>query len=217
MKKKKTAGSKPPRNYQKAFALSTFIKSTLKDYDSTKEPEIAQIDLQCQRLMNVYFIEGGKKHFDELSDKLGDIWVYLLTRNENNSIKEDDVPALIECMCMIIPPKDFKDMFGVDPYMRDRHMYYQSYPIIVDNVMELDKELNNLLGTKPYALMKPKEKEVKVKKEREKSKKKSKEKTVSSKKIKAVKKKKAHANNMQTIRERIAQAKQRAEQQEEVA
>lgn len=203
---------RPPRNYQKAFGLSTFIASTLKSYENENEPEIAQLQLQCKRLMNVYSVEGGLHHFEEMTDKLGDIWAYLLTRNENNAIKEDDVPALVECMCMIIPPKDFKDMFGVDPYIRDRHMYYQSYPIIVNNVLELDKELNSLLGTKPYALMKPKEKAVKVKKTRDKSKKKTNTNIKPKKNVKLIQKKKeAKANNLEALRARIAQAKQKVE------
>lgn len=210
-KKNKT----PARNYQKAFALSTFIASTLKDYDTSKDREILSIYNQSKQVMQSYHPISGVDHFNELTDKLGNIWVYLLTRNESNSIKEDDVPALIEAMCMIIAPLEFENMFGIKPYIRDRHIYYTAYPLIVSNVMELDKELNKLLGTKPYSIVKPKKEVVKAKKERDKSKKKVKEKIVNANKLKKSTARKSKDKNMTTLRDMIAKSKIKAEEASE--
>ena len=197
-----------PRNIQKAFSLSTYIATILKDFDSSKHPEITQLRLQSKRVMQVFYSKVGNINYHELSDKLGDIWEKL-DKKHGGTIKEESLPALIDCMCMIVHPNDFKKMFGVKPYHRDRHYYFKEYPEIAMAVLDLDYELNALFGTKPYALQKPKEKVVKAKKARDKSKKKAKVKTVSSKKVKTVMKKKAkHAENILSLRERIAQAKQ---------
>lgn len=197
----------PARNYQKAFGLATFIASTLKPY-TIQDKEIAQIHKQCSQVMQEYGRLSSFSHVDDLTDKLGDVWVYLLTRNENTSIKEDDVPALIEAMCMLIHPKEFEDMFGVKPYVRDRHIYYTSYPVIANNVLELDKELNKLLGTKAYCLIKPKQKVIKVKKKRDKSKKTIKAKNKKKRNMKYVEQK---AEKKQTLKERIALAKENSD------
>ncbi len=195
---------KIPKNIKKVFGIATYISTVLEDINTDDTLELTILKQRTHKMMKVFGVQAGDYQYTELLDKLGDIWVELDERNKK-TIKEQSIPMLIECMCMIIHPKDFKELFAVVPFVRYAHMYMIDYPEVVKSVLELDEELNMLLGTKSYSLIKPKEKIVKVKKQRDKSKKKVKEKIVSKSKLKEAERK---AKGRNFLRDRVAQAKQ---------
>ena len=158
---------KPPaRNIQRMFAVTSYIGATLKAYD-IENYELTRLQKQCNKAMNVYAIKTGSVHYNELSDKLGDIWGEL-GKKHNNVIEEDSVPALVEAIGMLVLPKDYKDFLGLSQYTTDVSNCGKDYSSIAESVLALNESINGLLGTKSVTLMKPKEKK-KVKKVRTKS------------------------------------------------
>ena len=123
--------------------------------------------------MQVFFTQAGPKIYWDLSNQCGNIWEKCGEDNKKG-IAIERLPVFIECLSMIIPPKDFKDFLGVNPYIKNKHMYFKDYKNIAFNVLEMNDGLNELLETKSYVLFKPKVKEVKIKEKRERDKKKKK-------------------------------------------
>jgi len=204
---------KIPKSVSKAFAIATYISTTLHDMEGYQDEELEVLHLRSNNAMKVFSAKVGHHQYWEISDKLGDIWVELAKRNDGE-IKEESLPALVECMCMLIHPKNFKEFFGVAPYVRDRHIYFSDYANIALATLELDKALNDLLGTKSYVLQKPKAKVVKAKKKKERSKNKKPVKTKQKPQRvikKLIEKKERKEENMKSLRERIAEAKRKRE------
>jgi len=199
--------TKIPKNINKSFAIATFIATVLRDLEPYPDAELKKLHLQSKRAMNVFYSKVGDYQYHTLLEKLSAIWKELADRNEN-TMKEESIPVLVECLAMIITPKDFREFFATKAYVRDRHIYFMDYKNIALGTLELDKELNKLLGTKSYGLIKPKEVVVKVKKPKNKKEKKRKEKTKPNRVIKKlVEKKERKKKNLSALADRIAKAK----------
>ena len=156
------------KNAKRAYAVASYIGASLKAYE-VSDPELDRIALQTKRAMQVYSYKMGKEATLELADKLGDLWQELGDKY-SHTIDEDNVPALIEGIAMIMPPKEFKQFFGVSPYYKEEHQNCKDYRKIMDSVNNLNHELNKLLGTKSVVMQKPKIKSTEVKKPKGKTK-----------------------------------------------
>ncbi len=190
---------KIPKNTQRAYAVASFLGATLKEYD-VDSPELHKLDLQAKKAMKVFSVQVGKAATMELANRLVVVWQDLHD-NHSHKIDEDSLPALIEGISMIIPPKEFKEFFGIVPFYKHRHQYYVDYPNIMRSVNGMNSSLNELLGTKSVHLQKPKVIVPKVKKPKPKSKKqKLHEKRVEEEKQRVV-------NVKSFLRDRVAKAK----------
>jgi hypothetical protein len=110
---------------------------------------------------------------------------------------------------MLIPPKDIKMFFAINPYVSIEKLDKEKHIQVVNAILDLDKALNEYFGTKPYSLPKPKErvKKEKVKKEKKRSCKK--EKSLS----KGLKKRIADRKRKKKLREMISDIKKKYEDQ----
>tara|TARA_R110000772_G_scaffold5454_8_gene19534 strand:+ start:4806 stop:5390 length:585 start_codon:yes stop_codon:yes gene_type:complete len=190
---------KIPKNAQRAYAIASFIGTTLKCYD-TEDTDLHKLELQCKKAMKVFSIKAGTDETMALADRLVAVWQDLQD-NYSYTIDEDSLPALIEGISMIVSPKDFKDFFGVVPFYKAQHQYYVDYPNIMRSVNGMNSSLNNLLGTQSVRMVKPKVVVPKVKKPKPKSKaQKAHEKRVEEARMRAI-------NVKSFLRDRIAKAK----------
>ena len=210
MSKKKRGDKVIPKNVKKAFAIATYIATALHAFEEahTLEEELIKLQLQVARAMKVFGAIGGTEMYLYLSDKNGDMWETLSQKN-GFMLKEESLPLLVEYLCMLIPPKDFKEFIGVLPYSRERHLYMTEYPMVVKSVIMLNEELNSFYGTKFYTLPLPK-KEVtkKVKEKRVKKQKASPQKPQPKKKYKKyLKKKEGHTVALSKLKAMVQQAK----------
>ena len=162
--------AKIPKNVIKAFAVSSTIGAVLKSHQNG-EPKLLALQLQINRAMKVFSRKAGPKLYWKISDQIAKIWETIASRHQN-TILEEEVPQFTEYLCMLLPPKDFKEFLAVSSYRTSIKIRPEVNARIVESVLLLDEEINKFLGTSAYALTKPKQTITKQKTKRDISKKK---------------------------------------------
>ena len=159
----------PPKNVQRAYAITSFILASLKDaqYESI---ELKKIHIQCARAMRVFSAKVPPVWFDDFIDKVGNIWEEVGTLHDAK-IEKDNAGLLVEAFGYILTPKEFKSFLGVSPYVNKDNHSLEDFKKSLAIALDINSELNILLETKSTVWQKPKEKKVKQKKPKEKSKK----------------------------------------------
>lgn len=158
-----------PRNVKKAFALSSLIGSALISAKNG-DPKLTALHVQINRAMRVFNVKAGNAMYWSICNEVFELWSDL-SKKHNTSLNIDEVSVMVEYMCMLIPPKDFDDFYKCEPYKSSSSVRADKLNAIVHSVLDLDKKLNALYGTKPYTLQIVKQKVKKVKKVRDVSKK----------------------------------------------
>lgn len=190
------------KNVQKAFAVASCVGAALRA-SNNGTPKLSAIQVQANRAMQVFNVKDPKLYWS-ISGEIKVIWEKM-AKKHNNLLDEDEITVFVEMMCMMIPPKDFKDFMGVSPYRSKFNPKPEVYAKLAKSVLDLDAELNALFGTSPYTMVKPKQKIQKQKKQRDKAAKKAKDEKISrSKRKEAERRSKARS----FLRDRINQNKQ---------
>lgn len=160
---------KPSKNTGKAFAVASTMLAALKSYDRYN-PELKALELQASRAMKVFNAKDRDEYW-RISNRIADMWGELLEENPT-TIKEYQIPILVEYLGMLIHPDTYKTFIGIAPYRADNLTDDEEvYKLVSRSVLALGAKLDAFLGTKPYTLVKPKEKKKKEKKPKQKTKK----------------------------------------------
>lgn len=160
--------AKTPKNVKKAFAVASCIGSAIK-LTGIRTIKLNALDMQADKAMQVFGAKAGRKIYWSISFDLREIWERL-SKKHTTVLTEETLSVYIEMMCMMIPPKDFKEFFGVSPLRSRVEVDPETYAALAKSVLDLDHELNNLFGTHAYSIEMPKQKEEKAKRERDKAK-----------------------------------------------
>lgn len=159
---------KVPSNVRKAFAVASCIGSAVKLAES-RTIKLNAIDLQANKAMRVFRAKAGSKEYWTISNSISEIWMRL-SKKHTTLLSENALSLYIEMMCMMIPPKDFKEFMNVSAFKSSAEVDPETYALMAKSILALDGELNSLFGTKPYSIVVKKEKKVKEIKERDKAK-----------------------------------------------
>jgi len=215
---KKVKG-KIAKNENKAFAIATFIATSLHGVNVYGNVELRALHIRAQRFMQGYSKKVGTKQYWVVSNNLGDIWKEIAAKRGENDVPDESIPLLVECLGLLIPPNDFDNFFGYSPYSDPQHLYYADYADVSSGVLELDGKLNDMFGTVPYSLslVRPKKKDTPQKKVRDKKQPKKSSQPSSAEKsgrtLKKIQKKKEKEKkkkeNLSVLAQRIADARAR--------
>ena len=193
-----------PRNVVKVFALCSTIGAIIKG-NHNGDPRLSALELQASRAMRVFHVKAGRETYWEISNRVGKIWEEI-TEKYDKTIPEEQVPAYISMLCSLVSEKDFKDFLGVKPYKDVNNVELDSR--VSHSILYLEEEINKIWGTKPVvvSIYRSKSKKGKVT-IRDKAKiKEPVKKKISSAKIK----KSQERKRKQWLRDRIAKAKEKA-------
>jgi hypothetical protein len=157
---------KPPKNTIRAYGIASYLNATLKAYE-VKDAELELLGSRSAMAMKVFHAKCGLDLTIEISEMFAELWQDM-AKYHSATISSNSIPSLVEGFCLILPPKEFKDFFGIQPYVSKHN---EEYGVIMKSVNELNHRLNVLLGTKSVSMTKPKQKISKPTKKREKSKK----------------------------------------------
>lgn len=195
----------PPKTAQRAYAVASFIITSLR-FNDDKDAALARVHLQAVRAMKVFAHKSPKPWFDEFINKLGDFWEAAGVKYDMKiEIKDSDV--LVEALCCILPPKEFKSFFATSPYETKKSESSSEFRKACFIAAELSDMLNDFLGTKPAFVDLPKKKKVKEKKPRPKSKK---QKLHEKRQAEAIEAKKKKEEVRQKLKDIVAAAKAKA-------
>ncbi len=170
-KKKNNQPRSIPKNIKKAYAVTSCIYTALGQIEE-RDAEQNALTLQCDRAMKVFFTQAGHEEYWAISNSVSELWGELIV-SHSTPLTPEELPVFIEWVSALIPPKDFSKFLGkLSAYTTDAVLDKEKSVMVAKSVLELDKGLNHIFGTKAYTLTKPKEQVAKVKKERDKGKKK---------------------------------------------
>jgi hypothetical protein len=158
-------GKKAPKNAQKAFAVVSCVGSAIKIVDQRTVKHNA-LFLQAGKARSVFRKVAGNKTYFTIDAGLTEIWTRL-SKKHDTLLTEDSLGVYIEMLCMLIPPKDFKEFMGVSAYRSKAEVDPKTYATMAKSILDLDHELNLFLDTNPYSIPLPKKKIEKIKKERD--------------------------------------------------
>ena len=185
------------------FALSSCIGATIKTAEAS-ELRLITLNTQINNAMRVFNAKAGRKVYFGTAKIVEKIWIKLQSKHDT-TIHNEKLSVFVEMLCMLVPPNNFKDFIGIAPCRSKVSVTKEEYAEMAKLALDLDFELNNVFGTSPYALTKPKQKLEKVKKQRDKKEPKDvKPKQPSKNKLKRAKKRK---EIRLTIKEMVAKAK----------
>lgn len=191
-----------PRNVKKAFLISSYMGSVLK-YHKEGTTKLLALHKRINNGMNRYALVAGGKEYFNLAKSGEDIWVKLSERHKTTLTKEE-TEIFIELLGYVLSPKDYKDFLAMEQYKTAVRTTDEIYARMCESVLDLNDEVNELLGTKScaHALIKPKAE--KIKKQRDKAVKKVSEGKVSRNKRKEAERK---AKARSFLRDVVAKAK----------
>lgn len=162
---------KPTKNMDRAYAVISCIGATLKSADSPSY-ELKIVQDRVNKMMQVYNVKVGKKHYWEVSNKVKDVWTELASRH-SNIVSETSVCVLAEVLCNLLHKKTFEELLAcTQPEIHEGGISKEDFRKICQSSLSLSDEFNKIFGTKNivYTISKPKAKKVKKEKVKKKSK-----------------------------------------------
>ena len=193
---------KIPRNVKKAFLIASYMGSVLKYYKEGR-PVLSALHMRIDNGMQRYCLIAGRREYHGLANSGSDIWERLSTKHHTKlSLEETEI--FVELLGSLLSPKDHQDFLAMEHFTTKVKTDDEKYSKMCHSVLDLNDEVNELLGTKSvvHSVIKPKPK--KEKRERDKSKKSKSEIRESKAKIKEAERK-AKARNF--LRDKIAKAR----------
>ncbi len=159
-----------PITVKKAFMLASFLNRLLKiSRDGSLELDL--LYSKTSQAISV-FTKLEFKTAKELEKHSIAMW-NLVGEYKETRVSIDEMSKFYEYLCMIIPPKDFKDFFSIKAHVTNVKFESRGKELqIIDLIMFVDNEVNGFLGTTSYGISlkdKPVSK-MKVKKVRDKAK-----------------------------------------------
>jgi len=190
---------------KKAYALTSYVNAMIRDAGLSTLNTMALLR-QCKLAMNGYFKHVGPIIYMEHTDELAEIYTSL---NDRFDVKITDVESavFIEIILNLLPKKDMKDFLLLN-FNSGCVLDADRMEMLVSTALELDKLLNELLGTHVTAT---KESLLKIFASKPKKVKKTRDKKVSKKQlahlaeVEAIKASKERKKTF--LQERIAKAK----------
>ena len=137
---------KPTPQTQKSLAVASLLGATLKSA-MNGDFKLNNLNVQCNRAMQVY-AKMNRKDYYKVCDDTFEIWK-LLAKQHNNTLDEDEVALFTEMLCSLIPRKDFKTFFNINPYTTTEKIRDSRKSGILMSLMTLDASLNEMFGTVP--------------------------------------------------------------------
>lgn len=190
-----------PKNVKHAFLISSYMGSVLK-YHKEGRPKLLALHKRIDQGMRRYAIVGGSKAYNELSNAGQQIWIDLSERHDT-LLSNDETEIFVELLGSLMNPKNHKDFLGMEHFNTAYNASEQTYREMCHSVLDLNDEVNKLLGTKSqvYPVLKPKVEKAKKPKEKSKAQK-AHEKRVAEEKAR-------QERVTKTLREMIAKAKEK--------
>jgi len=216
LKKVKQKNKDVPNNVKKALALATCLRLQVSICNSI-DPRIASLGLQAANAANVFERVAGKKAFVEVVLDIDKIWKELNHIHETK-LNSDGLLVFIKFMCMLIPRRDFRDFFNMNPFQAHVQIPFSKADEIAKAVVAFDTKVNDLYSLEAtvsyqdlmlvYFSPRVGNPRVKIKKERDKSKKSVPE-NKTTRNQRKYKERKEHKETviLPKIRERIAEAR----------
>ncbi|CAA6807460.1 MAG: Unknown protein [uncultured Sulfurovum sp.] len=150
-----------PKYVKKSIAIALYLDSALiaykEDMGSIDDNNLAILKIQIKKALSVVNYKVSGEYYSSLYDEIRGIWKEL--SEDSRDTETEELPLLIELLCMLISPDSFKVFFGMKPYKGNIVSFVNKpYSELVSEVLLLDTALNQAFDTKSYTLALPKEK-----------------------------------------------------------
>lgn len=139
--------AKPDNKTKKAFALSSIVGALLMATNNGR-PKLTALKLQIDKAMKVFSVKARKDYYT-ISYDVRELWLEM-AKKHNNALDEDEVEVFIEMVLNLLPRAEMKQFLGIN-FTTSEKLGDDKKSALLMTVLELDKKLNEMFGTKATA------------------------------------------------------------------
>ena len=130
---------------RKAFAVASIVGAML-NAGGNGGVKLLALSRQVNASMQVFRKVAGRKEYYGISLVVQKIWEKMV-ETHNNTIDADELSLFAEIILNLVPKKDMKIFLGVH-FTTNEKLRDHLKSSIMSSVLELDKQINEALGTK---------------------------------------------------------------------